>query len=205
MANLVPKVPAEKWLSVARQALIDEGIDAVKVDRLAQTLGVTRGGFYHHFADRDDLLSRLLTLWHDTVLFVPRGVAPRSPAEALQAIEELVDHLIGEEQYDPDFDLAVREWGRSDSTVAAAVAGVDAERIAALYKVFLALGCDKQESDIRARVFYFHQIGYYAIGLSEAASGRRERARIYVQILCGEANIERARAATSSARKRVRA
>lgn len=193
MVNTV-KVAAEQWVDVARQALIEEGIEAVKVDRLAQRIGVSRGGFYHHFTDRADLLARLLTLWHDTVLFVPPGLAARSPADALNAIDEIVDHLIREDIYDPHFDLAVREWGRSDPSVAAAVAGVDAERIAVLYKVFLALGCSKLEADVRARVFYFHQIGYYAIGIAEPRSGRLERAKTYVQILCGEANIARARA-----------
>jgi AcrR family transcriptional regulator len=196
MANLVPKVPTDQWVAIARDALIEQGIEAVKIDRLAQRIGVSRGGFYHHFRDRADLLSRLLTLWHDTVLFVPQGLSLRSPTEALQAISEIVDHLIREDIYDSHFDLAVREWARSDPSVAAAVAGRDAERIASLYKVFLALGCDKQEADVRARVFYFHQIGYYAIGIAEPKSGRLERARIYVDILCGENNLAFARART---------
>ena len=192
MVNSV-KVPAEQWVDVARQALIEEGIEAVKVDRLAQRIGVSRGGFYHHFTDRADLLSRLLTLWHDTILFVPPGLAARTPADAATAIDELVDYLIREDAYDPHFDLAVREWARADPLVAAAVAGVDAERVAAIYKIFLAMGCSKQEADVRARVLYFHQIGYYAIGVAEPKSGRRERAKIYADILCGEANLARAR------------
>ena len=203
MANLVPKVPADTWLATARQVLVEEGIDAVKVDGLAQRLGVTRGGFYHHFADRADLLSRLLALWQGTVLFVPPGLSLRSPAEAVAAIDEIVDHLIREDLYDPHFDLAVREWARSDTSVAAAIAGVDAERVAALYKVFLALGCDKQEADVRARVFYFHQVGYYAIGLTEPASGRPERARIYLKILCGEENLARARQQKAQPRRKA--
>jgi hypothetical protein len=143
-------------------------------------------------------------LWHDTVLFVPPGLSLRSPKEALQAIYEIVDHLLKEDIYDPHFDLAVREWARSDPAVAASVAGRDAERIASLYKIFLALGCDKQEADVRARVFYFHQIGYYAIGIAEPKSARLERARIYVDILCGEANLAFARGTRSgSTRKRA--
>lgn len=204
MANLIPKVPSEQWVAVAREALIEEGIEAVKVDRLAQRIGVSRGGFYHHFRDRADLLSRLLALWYDTVLFVPEGLSLRSPAEALEAIDEIVNHIIREDIYDPHFDLAVREWARSDPAVAAAVAGRDAERIASLYKVFLALGCDKQEADVRARVFYFHQIGYYAIGVAEPKAGRLERARIYVDILCGENNLAFARG-TRAGRTRKRA
>jgi AcrR family transcriptional regulator len=204
MANLVAKVPAVTWLETARQVLIDEGIDAVKVDRLAQRLGVTRGGFYHQFRDRGDLLAQLLELWHSTVLFLPPGLVPRNPHDAVRAIDRIVDHLIAEDPYDPRFDLAVREWGRSDPIVAAAVAGGDAERIASLYKIFLALGCDKQEADVRARVFYFHQIGYYATGVSEPVSGRRERARVYVEILCGKENLERAASATPKKLRRAK-
>jgi len=193
MVNSV-KVAAAQWIDQARRALIEEGIEAVKVERLAQALGVSRGGFYHHFTDRADLLSRLLNLWQETVLFLPIGAQPANPADAMRAIDDIVDHLVREDIYDPHFDIAVREWGRSDPMVAVAVAGVDAKRIAGLYGVFLAFGCNKQEADVRARIFYFHQIGYYAIGAAETDFGRRERAKIYVDILCGEANIARARA-----------
>lgn len=80
MANLVPKVPAETWLATARDVLVEEGIAAVKVDRLAGRLGVTRGGFYHHFRDRADLLERLLAHWEAEARFVPPGRSPRDPA-----------------------------------------------------------------------------------------------------------------------------
>ncbi len=194
MANLIPKVPAEGWLEAARQTLVDEGIDAVKVDRLARQLGVTRGGFYHHFADRDDLLDRLLKAWQDSVVFVAAKPVPRNPAEALDAIDALVDRLMREDQYDPKFDLAVRAWAHASETAATAVAAGDAQRISALTKIFVALGCKKDEAQIRARVFYFHQIGYYAIGVHESAGARRERAPMYLEILCGEAHLAAARA-----------
>lgn len=42
VAKLVAKVPAHLRLATARDALVAEGVDAVKVDRLAQRLGVTR-------------------------------------------------------------------------------------------------------------------------------------------------------------------
>src|SRR5690349_6702932 len=37
------KVPAEGWVNAAKVALIEEGIGAVKIDRLAQRLKVSRG------------------------------------------------------------------------------------------------------------------------------------------------------------------
>lgn len=192
MANLVPKVPAEKWIAVARRSLIDEGIDAVKVDRLAQRIGVSRGGFYHHFTDRADLLHRLLADWQRSVEFVPAALEVRDAADALGAIDALIDHLLAEQRYDPAFDLAVRAWAHADEAVDKAVRRSDQRRLAALGRIFAALGCDAEEASIRARVFYFHQIGYYAIGLGERRAERRGHVATYVRILCGEANLERA-------------
>ncbi|MEL7090070.1 MAG: TetR family transcriptional regulator, partial [Planctomycetota bacterium] len=38
------------------EALISGGVEAVRIMRLATALSVTRGSFYWHFEDRDDLL-----------------------------------------------------------------------------------------------------------------------------------------------------
>ena len=51
------------WIGAARALLVAEGIEAVKILRLADRLGVSRGSFYWHFTDRADLLEALLALW----------------------------------------------------------------------------------------------------------------------------------------------
>ena len=50
-----PLTPQD-WVQSAIVLLTDRGIDSVRVDVLAKILGVTRGSFYWHFKDRDDLL-----------------------------------------------------------------------------------------------------------------------------------------------------
>jgi AcrR family transcriptional regulator len=194
MANLVAKVPAASWLQAARETLVDHGIDAVKVDRLARQLGVTRGGFYHHFTDRDDLLSRLLQDWLATVVFVAEEPVPANPGHALAAIDVLVERLIQEDGYDPRFDLAVRAWAHADPRTAEVVQRVDARRLEALTRIFTALGCEGEEAVVRARVFYFHQIGYYFIDMHEGQAARRQRAATYIEILCGKQHLAAARA-----------
>src|SRR5690348_13217440 len=59
-ATLTP----DTWIAAATDVLVDEGIDHVRVDVLANQLGVTRGSFYWHFRDREDLLRRVLQAWH---------------------------------------------------------------------------------------------------------------------------------------------
>ncbi|MEZ5958643.1 MAG: TetR/AcrR family transcriptional regulator [Hyphomonadaceae bacterium] len=54
---------AAAWIEAAFDALAEAGIDAVRVDPLARKLGVTRGSFYWHFADRAALHTAMLKEW----------------------------------------------------------------------------------------------------------------------------------------------
>jgi AcrR family transcriptional regulator len=195
MAGRSPVVTAQTWIETARRSLIDEGIGGVKVDRLARKLGVTRGGFYHNFHDREDMLARLLDLWDTSCQFLPADPPGSTLAEAAAWLERAIERLINEDGYDYRFDLAVREWARSDQRAAWAVSRADRQRLTKLEAFFKTLGYDKEEAPIRARVFYFHQIGYYAIGVKQSVAERRKNAEIYIDILCGHDVMERARAA----------
>lgn len=190
MANLVPKTPPAAWIATARKALLEEGIQGVKVDRLAQRLGVTRGGFYKHFADRDALLDRLLQEWESGNVFAPDLPALKTRADAQAALERLADRLIEEDGFDPRFDMAVRDWARNDKRAAWAVERVDARRLELLRRLFLAFGCDAEEASIRARVFYYHQIGYYAMGVQESPAERKRLRPLYTRILVGAEHLD---------------
>jgi AcrR family transcriptional regulator len=53
----------EDWLRAARLTLLRRGPSEVRVERLARDLRVTKGSFYWHFNDREDLLAHLLHEW----------------------------------------------------------------------------------------------------------------------------------------------
>ena len=50
-------------MSAGLDALRKGGVAAVRVERLAGDVGVTKGSFYHHFRDRGALLDALLDYW----------------------------------------------------------------------------------------------------------------------------------------------
>jgi AcrR family transcriptional regulator len=187
------KITAETWIETARQTLVDEGLGGVKVDRLANRLGVTRGGFYHNFKDRDDLLEQLIALWERSCRFLPDTPTGNRPAEAVAWIEKAMERLLEGDGYDPRFDLAVREWARADQRAAWAIERADRDRLQVLGRFFEALGYDEDEALIRARVFYYHQIGYYAIGVRQGVGERRRTLGIYLEILCGHGVLAAAR------------
>jgi AcrR family transcriptional regulator len=185
MANLTPKTPPKTWVATAREVLIEDGIQGVKIDRLAQRLGVTKGGFYKHFADRADLLSKLLTLWEQDNVFVAPTERAATPVQARDQLLALTHRLIDEDGYNPLFDLAVRDWARVDSAAAQCVHRVDQQRLAQLKSLFTALGCAVQEAEVRARVLYYHQVGYYAMGVKELKAERLRLLPSYLGILIG--------------------
>jgi len=195
MVNIT-KIPPSTWLEEAQKALIRDGVSGVKIDRLAKSLGVTRGGFYHHFKNQQDLVDQLVRHWAQTNNMLPPLDNVTSPSKALQKIQELCERVIMEEDFSPALDLAIREWARIDNDIKTAVDKVDKERTGGLRYIFEQLGCDEEEAPIRARVFYFHQVGYYALGQHEGQTKaqRLTDLPIYLRILCGRRYIEAAQA-----------
>ena len=59
----VSRTPRGRWVEEGLRALGDGGLDAVRIEPLAQAIGVTKGGFYWHFADRGALLDEVLDAW----------------------------------------------------------------------------------------------------------------------------------------------
>jgi hypothetical protein len=96
----------------------------------------------------------------------------------------------------------VREWSRSDKRAAWAIERADRERITVLERFFETLGYLPHEALIRARVFYFHQIGYYAIDVHETIAERRRNVSTYMDILCGAQQLAAARASLTPGRVR---
>lgn len=172
------------WIELAKQVLIKEGIAGVKVDRLAKKAGVTRGGFYYRFKSLQGLLDALLEHWKATnhQPMIDALTIPGTPAERFQSLVRL---WLEEMDYDPDYDTAIRAWSRVSPKVASAVHEIDDIRTDTLKQVFLDAGYEEDEAFIRARISYFHQVGYYAMGVRESHKRREELSELYYRILTG--------------------
>ena len=201
MVGRTPKNTFQDWIQAGQRTLVDEGIAGLKVDRLANRLGVTRGGFYHNFKSRDEFLEQIIQHWEATCRFLPDEPPPSKPGEAVEWLERMIDRLIESDGYDYHYDLAVREWARSDKRAEWAIERADRERLETLQKFFDAIGYDAEHSAIRARVFYYHQMGYYAIGVRQSIAERRHAAQLYIEILCGKEALAAARALAAKGRK----
>ncbi len=175
----------EAWLQAGRDALIREGIRGVEIGKLARRLKVTRGGFYWFFDSRKQLLDELLADWERTNSAAFKAALREPGGNGMAEFQSIVDIWIHEAGYSPAWDAAVRDWARVSTKVANAVRRVDEERIGVLQRVFADIGYAEDEAFVRARVTYFHQVGYYAMGVQEPLDRRLRLLPLYTRVLTG--------------------
>jgi AcrR family transcriptional regulator len=120
-ARSAPLQPQD-WIHVARTRLAAEGIDSVRVEVLCRDLGVSKGSFYWHFRDREDLLHALLSQWQkaEEDWFKEAQSHERSAAARWARLVER-----GAQPDRIRFEAAIRAWARQDDRVAKRVAGVE--------------------------------------------------------------------------------
>ncbi len=162
-----------QWLRAGLEALRKGGVGAVRVERLAGDVGVTKGSFYHHFRDRGALLDAVLEFWAremtDAEFERLRELRGGLAARLLALATDVLEHGMG--RYDP----AIRAWARNDRKVAASVAQVDRRRVRALTGFFEDGGFGAAEAPIRARLFYTFLLGEPQVRAPARHPGELER------------------------------
>ena len=120
------RTPPDRWIEEGLRALAAGGPDAVRIEPLAQALGVSKGGFYWQFDDRRALLESMLDSWERAVV---DDVIERVEGEGGDAREKLgrLFAIAGREPLRTE--LAIRDWARRDETVAARLRRVDNRRM----------------------------------------------------------------------------
>lgn len=144
------------WIKAGLGVLATSGVDAVRIEPLARSLGVTKGSFYWHFAGRDDLLERMLQAWRRsaTLAVIDRIEASHeSPRERLM---DLLDLPFGRPRSTEGarIELAIRIWGQTDPHVAEMLREVDAIRLSYIARLFTVAGYDAETARARAVLAY---------------------------------------------------
>lgn len=154
------RTPRAAWITAATQALADGGPGAVRVEVLATSLGVSKGGFYWHFANRDALLDEVLEAWETAAVddvITQVNAATDDPRAMIRHLFELAPTA------DFTVELALREWSRHDRGVARRMRSVDRRRMTWLRSIFGQLTSDPDEIDARSMLAYSLLIGSWFI------------------------------------------
>jgi AcrR family transcriptional regulator len=151
-----PQLTPHDWVAAAADLLVHRGMDGVRVDVLAKILNVTRGSFYWHFVDREDLLQRVLLAWQEEqteqiiARYRQKGV---SSAQVIHELAGLPYHgRIA--QRGSSVELAIRAWARQDEMARTVVDRVDRKRLEYIEGIFTSLGFELDDAKARAFLLY---------------------------------------------------
>jgi AcrR family transcriptional regulator len=167
------RTPREKWVEEGLRALADGGPDSVRVEVLAKRLGVTKGGFYGFFADRDALLSAVLDAWEreataEVIEQVEReGGDPRAKIARAGVLTFSTGLLL-------PVDLAVRDWARRDAAVAERLRRVDNKRMGLLREMIGTFCSDPDEIEARSLIAFCVAFGHHSLAADHPGRTRAE-------------------------------
>lgn len=144
----------EDWVNAAFTTLSESGVAAVRVVVLAKRIGVTKGSFYWHFNNRQELLDAILEKWRLEQRVIQRVEAiGGSPKHKLLNLLNSVPRKVHRNNSGAT-ELAVRSWARNDEMAAQAVAYVDKERIIWTKNRLLDMGFEEEVAEMRAFIIY---------------------------------------------------
>jgi AcrR family transcriptional regulator len=167
------RTPRDRWVEEGLRVLADGGPDAVRVEALAKRLGVTKGGFYGYFADRDALLDAMLDVWERESTDGAIGRAARETDDP-KAMIRLAGMLTFSGDRLLPIDLAVRGWARRDERVAARLRRVDNRRMEVLREVIGGFCDDPDEVEARAVLAFCAAIGKHFLAADHGGRTREQ-------------------------------
>jgi len=148
----------DDWRAAGYAILAEEGLKALKIDRLCARLKVTKGSFYWHFTNIAAYRTALIQGWSElrdadrSQIEEIGGLAPRD------RLVRMMNSLVSPRHW--TLERAMREWARSDEAVAESVRAADRRILAAVRRAFEDYGFDADEAELRADATFAVGIGF---------------------------------------------
>jgi AcrR family transcriptional regulator len=144
-------VSKAEWLSAALDMLGKGSVSDVKIEKLAQTLGINKSGFYWHFKNRADLLEQLLAYWtHELTEVVTSNseLLKLEPRERLcRAAEMIIDYDLTR------YEISIRQWALTNDLAGQAVNKINEIRLDFVSQTLVELGFEGDDLQMRSMLF----------------------------------------------------
>jgi len=172
------------WLATGMEMLGARGPGAIRIDAMCEQLGVTKGSFYWHFADREEFLGGLLSYWeYKATQAIIERVEARGGSPRARILSLLHEGL--SEEIDFSAELAIRHWARNDHFAANAVKRVDKQRISFLEGILKEIGIEAESATTKAIFLYSLNLSQGTIVRRESKANRHARLQEFVDMVIG--------------------
>jgi AcrR family transcriptional regulator len=144
------------WVSAGIEVLCSAGVQAIRVEALAKNLNISKGSFYWHFKDREDLLEAILDEWQARQSdWSTDGDATQNPVERWTKLFD----VFSKPGY-ASLELAMSAWARQDERVARRLGEADRKRVAYLSAIFREIGFSHSQAAEWADAAFFLYLGW---------------------------------------------
>lgn len=149
------RLSRQDWLEQGLYYLAEQGVDALTIDAMCQLLNVTKGSFYHHFANRQAFLEAILNFWEAayTQQFIAFSQEALTPQEQMARLMQRVSETYGHQEN------AIRAWAQTDPMARVAQERVDQQRLHYLITLQQALYGNADDARALANLYYTALIG----------------------------------------------
>ena len=144
------RLSREAWLAEALEVLAEDPTH-LRVDELAERLGVSKGSFYWHFENRADFVYSMAKYWRDRNTSAVADLVVGYGGTPEERLYFLMKSIL-ENQW-AKYDLGVRAWARHEPDIVPIIREVDRIRLKTVRGIFDDLGLDESEARMRTRVF----------------------------------------------------
>ncbi len=174
MDKLIRGLSRENWIDFALQKLSNEGIDKVNIAALARDLSVTKGSFYWHFKNRDDLLQSMLARWEKIGSDVVFKEVDRIGGDAKRRLKHMSDIIFKRYGEQLKVELALRDWGRKDPKIWQKIAREDERRMDYMQRLFAEIYDDPKVAEAKAWLLFSLYVGELIIAAPKKEQSRED-------------------------------
>jgi AcrR family transcriptional regulator len=156
------RLSVDHWVQAGFAVLAEEGIKALKIERLCSRLSVTKGSFYWHFTDIAAYRATLVEAWGELRGDDRRDLGELAALPPRERLSEMMSALVSPHHW--TLERAMREWARTDDDAAASVRAADLRVLAAVRHAYLDYGFDAEQAELRANATFAAGIGFLHLG-----------------------------------------
>ncbi|OBA78144.1 TetR family transcriptional regulator [Mycobacterium sp. 1164966.3] len=170
------RLTVEDWLQAGYDLLAEHGVRALKVERLCQRVGVTRGSFYWHFEDMESYRAALVESWNAFLEDDRHSLAELDTLPPRERLSAMMTALTSPQHW--MLERAMREWARTDPVAAANIRAADARLLRSVTKAYADYGFNASDAKLRAELTFAAGIGLLHLAGSAAQAqkaAQRER------------------------------
>lgn len=147
----------EDWIKAGFEILRDKGISSVKIEAIARILGVTKGGFYGYFLNREAFLQAMLDNWEERYSSEIMNYINSLTGSFSNKLKKLL-YMIENNKYDA-IELSIYYWAARDPRAEKVLMRVVRERLNFCTNLFLEGGFSQDEAEKRANIVHHFMAG----------------------------------------------